>query len=102
MISDILQHLDDPTLDVSSVAARRGLSPRYVHQLLQGTGRTFSELVLQHRLDRVYQSLRDPACDAENISALAFAAGFADLSYFNRRFRRRYGLTPSALRRERP
>jgi AraC-like DNA-binding protein len=32
------------------------------------------------------------------ISDIAFACGFNDLSYFNRCFRRRFGLTPTAAR----
>ena len=32
------------------------------------------------------------------IADIAFACGFNDLSYFNRCFRRRFGLTPSAAR----
>ena len=30
---------------------------------------------------------------------LAFESGFGDLSYFNRRFRRRYGRSPSEVKR---
>jgi AraC-like DNA-binding protein len=33
-----------------------------------------------------------------SISAVAYEAGFGDLSYFNRTFRRRYGATPSDVR----
>jgi AraC-like DNA-binding protein len=33
-----------------------------------------------------------------SITAIAFDAGFGDLSYFNRTFRRRYGATPSDIR----
>jgi len=32
------------------------------------------------------------------ISDIAFECGFNDLSYFNRCFRRRFGLTPTAAR----
>jgi AraC-like DNA-binding protein len=34
----------------------------------------------------------------ENISEIAFTAGFGDLSTFNRRFQRIFGLSPSAFR----
>jgi methylphosphotriester-DNA--protein-cysteine methyltransferase len=34
----------------------------------------------------------------EKISMIALDAGFSDLSYFNRTFRRRYGETPSGIR----
>jgi AraC-like DNA-binding protein len=40
----------------------------------------------------------DPAYADWTISAIAFDAGFGDLSYFNRAFRRHYGETPSAVR----
>jgi AraC-like DNA-binding protein len=35
---------------------------------------------------------------ATAISEIAFDVGFADLSHFNRAFRRRYGMTPSEVR----
>jgi AraC-like DNA-binding protein len=37
----------------------------------------------------------------ERIGKIADEAGFNDLSYFNRTFRRRYATSPSDLRRER-
>jgi AraC-like DNA-binding protein len=36
------------------------------------------------------------------ISAIAQDAGFGDLSYFNRSFRKRFGITPSEWRDARP
>ena len=34
----------------------------------------------------------------EKIAAVAYEAGFSDLSYFNRAFRRHYGVAPSEVR----
>lgn len=98
---DVLAHLDDPDLSVAAVAARRRITPRYLHKLLESTGGTFSELVLGERLTRAYRMLVDPRCDDRSVSTVAFAVGFGDLSYFNRRFRRRFGATPSDVRRSR-
>jgi AraC-like DNA-binding protein len=42
--------------------------------------------------------LTDPRRAGEKVSAIAFAAGFHDLSHFNRAFRRRFGVTPSDVR----
>ncbi|MEN3383321.1 MAG: hypothetical protein V7608_3365, partial [Hyphomicrobiales bacterium] len=39
-----------------------------------------------------------PRYAGQKISAIAFDAGFGDLSYFNRAFRRRYGAAPSEVR----
>jgi AraC-like DNA-binding protein len=54
--------------------------------------------VLGLRLERVYRMLRDPRYGHRTIGALAFDAGFADLSTFNRAFRHRHGATPSDIR----
>ena len=65
-------------------------------------GMTFSEFVLSQRLMRAYRMLLDPRHAGLTISSIAFAVGFGDLSYFNRTFRRRFGMTPSDLRQAAP
>jgi AraC-like DNA-binding protein len=42
--------------------------------------------------------LRDLRHADRTISTIAFNVGFNDLSYFNRTFRRRFGMTPSEAR----
>ncbi len=66
--------------------------------LFEKKGLTFSDFVLGERLARVHHVLIDPGLRHRPISDIAFAAGFGDLSYFNRTFRRRYGATPSDVR----
>jgi AraC-like DNA-binding protein len=100
--ADIITNLTDYELNVSTVAARHGVTPRYVHRLFEYEGITYSGFVLGQRLDRVYRMLTNPRYAGHSISTLAFATGFGDLSYFNRSFRRRYGATPSDIRRSRP
>jgi len=99
--SDVVASLEDPGLTIASIATGRGISSRYVHKLFERTGSTFSEFVLEQRLLRAYRMLVDPRADGDAVSAIAFAVGFGDLSYFNRTFRRRFGATPSDLRRRR-
>ena len=50
------------------------------------------------RLDRAYRMLRDQRLSMLSITSIAFDAGFGDLSYFNRTFRRHYNATPSDIR----
>jgi len=96
--SDIAANLANGSLTVAEVAARQRVTPRYVHKLFEDEGTTFTQFILRQRLDRAYRMLRDQRFATHSITAIAFDAGFGDLSYFNRTFRRRYGATPSDIR----
>ncbi|MCT7373922.1 helix-turn-helix transcriptional regulator [Chelativorans salis] len=98
MKADIDRHIEEPDLSVSTVAARHGISPRYVQALFEDEGMTFSSFVLARRLARAHRLLVSPRHHPRRIADIAFDVGFGDLSYFNRAFRRRYGLTPSDVR----
>jgi AraC-like DNA-binding protein len=88
----------DPTLSATAIASQLGITPRYLRLLLEETGRSFSEHVLELRLKHAAELLRDAQQQDRKVSAIAFACGFSDLSYFNRAFRRRHGETPSDMR----
>jgi AraC-like DNA-binding protein len=96
--ADIAARLGAGDLSVAAVAARQKVTPRYVQMLFESEGTTFSEFVLGERLARALRLLTDPRQAHRNISTIAYAVGFNDLSYFNRCFRRRFGDTPSAVR----
>jgi AraC-like DNA-binding protein len=98
VIREIEAFATDPALDAATVAIRLGITVRYVHHLLEPTGRSFSEHLFDRRLARAVELLRDPAHGLRRIADIAFAVGFRDLSYFNRMFRRKYGGTPSDVR----
>ncbi|PWU24772.1 MAG: AraC family transcriptional regulator, partial [Candidatus Rokuibacteriota bacterium] len=85
-------------LTVSAIAARQGVTPRYVHKLFESEGTTYTHFVLCQRLDSAYRMLRNPRFAAHSISAIAYDVGFGDLSYFNRAFRRHYNATPTEIR----
>lgn len=95
---DILCHLASPSLSLSDVAARQGISPAYIRKLFAESGTSFRSFVLAERLSCAYRMLRNPQLASRQIGAVAFDAGFSDLSYFNRTFRRSFGVTPSELR----
>lgn len=96
--ADIVGHLCEPGFSIDGIAMRHGISPRYVRKLFQEERTTFSDFVLLLRLERSWQLLRSPEHAIRTITSIAHACGFNDLSYFNRTFRRRYGITPSDLR----
>jgi AraC-like DNA-binding protein len=95
---DIAARLGEPGLSAAAIAARHGLNPRYVQRLFETEGTTFTDYLLAQRLALAHRVLTDPRFADLKISAIAFDAGFGDLSYFNRSFRRHYGVTPSDLR----
>ncbi len=92
----------DPAQTIQEIALRQGVTPRYVQLLLEEDGTTFSELAVAKRLDSARAMLRSPRFCSWTIAGIAFEAGFRDLSHFNRRFRRRFGITPSDFRRHVP
>jgi len=94
----IPKNLERRDLTVSSVAARLGVTPRYVQKLLESEGTTFSGFALGARLSRVHDTLSDPKSQHRSISDIAFDNGFGDISHFNHAFRRRYGASPSDIR----
>ena len=99
VLQEISRNLDNMVLSAAEIGRKIGLSERYVQQLLEGAGFSFSGYVRELRLDRAYKMLRDRRYVALRISDIAMQAGFSDLSYFNRSFRVRYGLTPNEARR---
>ena len=100
--ADIERHLTDGSLTVATLASRHRISARYLHKLFEDEEMTYSRFVLDRRLALAYRTLRQPRSATRTISSIASDAGFGDLSYFNRTFRRRYGITPSGARREDP
>jgi AraC-like DNA-binding protein len=95
---DMTQNLGDSSLSLPMIAARHGISPRYVHKLFEDEGTAFTAFLIEQRLARAYEMLADPRYLMQKISAISHDCGFHDLSWFHRTFRRRYGATPSDIR----
>jgi AraC-like DNA-binding protein len=98
VLREIERRSSDPQLSAPNVAALLGVTSRYVHMLLEETGRSFSHHLLERRLEKAAALLRDPSWHARRIADIAAEAGFTDLSHFSRAFRRHYGATPSDIR----
>jgi AraC-like DNA-binding protein len=98
---DIRADLRDCGLNITAVAARHGITSRYVHKLFESEGITFAEFLRSERLLLAYRMLSEPRLANLSISSIAYEAGFGDLSNFNHLFRRRYGARPSDIRKAR-
>ncbi|AEH87704.1 AraC family transcriptional regulator [Mesorhizobium sp. B263B2A] len=98
IMAKIADNFADPGISAQGVAQELGLSARYVHDLLQETGTSFTERVLELRLQRAHKMLSQRHNDDMRVSDIAMISGFSDVSYFNRCFRRRFGHTPTSAR----
>lgn len=96
--ADIERHLTSLELSADAIAARHGISPRYLRSLFESEGTTFSDFVATRRLALAHRMLSDPRNYDVSIASIAMSAGFGDLSWFNLRFRRTYGMTPKDVR----
>jgi len=99
--SDVEARLNERSLSAGRMAKLHRVSLRYLQKLFETEGITFSEFVLARRLDRAMHLLQSPEKTGHSISQIAFEAGFGDLSYFNRTFRKRFGTTPRLARADR-
>lgn len=98
LLEFIAANLADPELDVCCAARACGVSQRYVHVLMRPMGRTFSQYLLEHRLERCRAALAAPSARTRSITSIAFAWGFNDAAHFSRSFRHRYGSSPRDFR----
>ena len=91
----VREHLAEE-ISLTDAAAAAFLSPNYLtHLLKRETGRTFTDLVTERRLDQARELL---AGTALRISEVAAQSGFNDEAYFTRRFKQWQGHTPRAYR----
>ena len=95
---DIEHHLVASDLSADWVAKRHGISPRYLRSLFEYEGTSFGDFVAERRLALAHRILSDPRYADVSIATVAMNTGFGDLSWFNARFRRVYGMTPKDVR----
>ena len=91
------EHFAEP-LTLSAVAAQFGLSPQYFSTFFrENFGRTFTQHVNSLRIEQAARLLRETDLP---VMEIAFNVGFDNFSYFIKRFREVYGVSPSHYRKE--
>lgn len=95
-------HLADPSLSPDGIAARFGISRRGLYLLFEededGGLSGLSCRVREQRLLHAAEDLRAPSdCSVIDV---AMRWGFNDMSHFSRLFKRRFGASPRAWRRQ--
>jgi AraC family transcriptional regulator, positive regulator of tynA and feaB len=98
MLDHIDRHSGDPDLSAEALARKFHCSERYVHKLFSRTGRSVGEHINEKRIAACTRDLLDNPRNRK-LAEIAFAAGFRDISNFNRLFKRINGTAPREFRR---
>ncbi|MDK3019826.1 helix-turn-helix domain-containing protein [Pseudodonghicola flavimaris] len=94
----IADHLSDPTLSPSQIAAGLNISLRHLNRVFAREGVTVRRVIEERRLKMALQLLQDPKHTYMSIGEIAYSCGFSDQSLFSRQFRRQFDLTPTEAR----
>lgn len=98
--SEILKYIKGKyrTASLSELSAITYLSEPYLSKLIKELlGKGFSELVLEERMSRAKELLTRTDMP---IGTIIHSIGYENESYFHRAFKRRFGTTPLAIRRQ--
>ena len=98
VLKHVEQHLEDPQLTPSRIAATFGITPRYLHMLFAQTGGTLSAHIRARRIACVRRDLVDPRLAHLSVTDIALRWGFSDSAHASRVFRRSFGISPGRYR----
>lgn len=86
----------DPALSLDGLARKLGTNSSYLSRALNQAGGGFAEIVNGLRSEEVARRIE--AGDSAELLTIALESGFGSKASFNRAFRARYGVAPSAWR----
>ncbi|KIC45910.1 hypothetical protein RA28_09625 [Ruegeria sp. ANG-S4] len=95
----IQDNIADADLSRERIAAASGLSVRRLNEILSGDDTSITSVLLEMRLQHARKFLVRPEYQAMSIGEIAFRSGFHSPEHFARRFKQRYQVSPSELRR---
>jgi AraC-like DNA-binding protein len=95
-VAIIREKMFEPLLGRSRVAEELGVSIRTLARAFAMHGTTFDRSLWNCRLEAAYEALLSSRANI-SITEVALRHGFSDSSHFTRRFRTRFGVTPSSM-----
>ena len=93
------EQLADPNLSAVTIARHMNISVRHLRRLFSARQTSVSDWIWSQRLERAQQNLISPGARCLSIGEVAFRWAFANQAHFSRRFKARFGLTPTEYRR---
>lgn len=91
-------HLSDPGLSATAVAAGAGISERHLSRLFAEAGTSVPRHILGRRLDLAHSMLTHGMPAHVRIVDVAAQCGFTSMAHFAQAFKRRFGATPGEVR----
>ena len=95
----IEDHIGDPLLNSERIAKANQISVRSLHYLFKSTDESVTDYIWARRLEKCRKELQFDLGRHRTITEIAMEAGFNSLSHFSSLFRKRFGLSPSDLRK---
>lgn len=99
LLMEILREVEEhyATASLTTVAKKHHVSVAYLSKLVhRQTGKTYKEVLQEKRIAKAAQLLRS---SAQPVTEVIDAVGYANTSFFYKRFKETYGVSPSAYRR---
>ena len=84
---------------MTQIANVHRISKRYLHWLFRDQSVTVNELIILKRLAGCERDLSSVKGAHLQVSQIAYAWGFSNISHFSKRYRARYGEAPTETRR---
>lgn len=101
LISEIERYMRDNlqhTLTLRDVANRFSFSPNHLGYIFkEGTGKSFSEYILELRMEKAKELLKEPKFKIYEVADLV---GYRYLPSFSKQFKLSYGMTPVEFKRQ--
>ncbi|MDF3936560.1 transcriptional regulator FeaR [Pseudomonas citronellolis] len=97
-VAFIDQHIGAEELCPELIAREVGVSVRGLYRMFAKKGLVVAQYIKNRRLDFCAESLRNAAGE-QKLSALGYAWGFSDSSYFSTAFKTRFGVSPGEYRK---
>jgi AraC-like DNA-binding protein len=90
----IARRLGDSRLTIDQIATELRISANYLAKLFRKEGTTVMRYVLEKRLDRAHNLVKQFGQHRMQIQEIAYICGFESPSHFSRMFKRHFGVSP--------
>ncbi|MCF5725611.1 transcriptional regulator FeaR [Pseudomonas syringae] len=97
-VAFIDEHIGVEELCPELIAREVGVSVRSLYRMFAKKGFVVGQYIKNRRLDLCAESLRNPV-GVQKLSALGYACGFSDSSYFSTVFKSCFGISPGEYRK---